>query len=324
MKITITGSLGNISRPLTKVLVQKGHEVTVISSKPKKQKEIEALGAKAAIGTIEDVAFLTAAFSGADAVYTMLPSPDYSNLAPNTDLLAACQKIGNNYVQAIRQSGVKHVVHLSSVGAHLDKGNGALIVHHIIEKILRELPPDVAIMFMRPTGFYNNLYSFIDMIKGKGFIAQLLTLRFYGLIALLKGKTGIIASNYGGEDKTVWASPLDIAAAIAEELITPFVGRNVRYVASEELTCNQIATILGNAVGKPYLKWVIISDKQMQSGMESFGMPKNIAAGLVEMQAAVRTGLIDEDYYRNRPKKMGKVKMKDFAKEFAEVYNQKQ
>lgn len=52
-------------------------------------------------------------------------------------------------------------------------------------------------------------------------------------------------------------------------------------------------------------------------------MPKNIAAGLVEMQAAVRTGVIDEDYYRNRPKEMGKVKMKDFAKDFAAVYNQK-
>ncbi len=323
MKITITGSLGNISKPLTEELVRKGHSVIVISSNPEKQAAIEALGATAAIGTIEDVAFLTATITGADAVYTMLPPPDYSNLNPNLDLLAECKKIGNKYAQAIRQSGVKRVVHLSSVGAHLDKGNGLLIFHHIMEKILGELPSNVAITFIRPTGFYNNLYSFIDMIKGKGFIAQLLTLRFYGLIPLLKGKTGIIASNYGGEDKTVWVSPLDIATVIAEEITTPFVGRNVRYVASEELTCNEIASILGTAVGKPFLKWAILSDKQLQSGMESLGMPKNIAAGLVEMQAAVRTGVIDEDYYRNRPKEMGKVKMKDFAKDFAAVYNQK-
>ena len=155
MKITITGSLGNISKPLAKELVYKGHAVTVISSKPKKQKDIETLGAKAAIGTIEDVAFLTATFTGADAVYTMLPPPDYSNLNPNLDLLAECRKIGNKYALAIRQSGVKRVVHLSSVGAHLDKGNGLLIFHHIMEKILGELPSDVAITFIRPTGFYN-------------------------------------------------------------------------------------------------------------------------------------------------------------------------
>lgn len=46
MKITITGSLGHIGRPLTNGLVQKGHAVTVISSNPERQKEIEALGAK--------------------------------------------------------------------------------------------------------------------------------------------------------------------------------------------------------------------------------------------------------------------------------------
>ena len=45
MKITITGSLGNISKPLTIELVQKGHAVTVISSNPERQKQIEALGA---------------------------------------------------------------------------------------------------------------------------------------------------------------------------------------------------------------------------------------------------------------------------------------
>jgi uncharacterized protein YbjT (DUF2867 family) len=66
MKLIITGSLGHISKPLTEILVQKKHAVTVISSKPEKRKEIEALGATAAIGTIEDVAFLTHTFTGAD------------------------------------------------------------------------------------------------------------------------------------------------------------------------------------------------------------------------------------------------------------------
>jgi nucleoside-diphosphate-sugar epimerase len=62
MNIVLTGSLGHISKPLAEDLIQKGHAVTVISSKAAKQKDIEALGAKAAIGSIEDVAFLTKAF----------------------------------------------------------------------------------------------------------------------------------------------------------------------------------------------------------------------------------------------------------------------
>jgi 3-hydroxyisobutyrate dehydrogenase-like beta-hydroxyacid dehydrogenase len=51
MKITLTESLGNIGKPLTRDLVSKGHSVTVISSNPEKKKEIEASGAKAAIGS---------------------------------------------------------------------------------------------------------------------------------------------------------------------------------------------------------------------------------------------------------------------------------
>ncbi len=77
MKIVVTGSLGHISKPLTQELVKKGHSVTVISSKPEKQQDIEALGARAAIGTLEDVDFLATTFRGADAVYTMVPPPNF-------------------------------------------------------------------------------------------------------------------------------------------------------------------------------------------------------------------------------------------------------
>ncbi len=49
MKITITGSLGNISKPLTKRLVQEGDRLTEISSDQERRPEIGALDAKAAI-----------------------------------------------------------------------------------------------------------------------------------------------------------------------------------------------------------------------------------------------------------------------------------
>ncbi len=319
MKIIVTGSLGNISKPLTKELVGKGHVVTVISSKAEKQKEIEALGATAAIGTLENVKFLTSAFTGADAVYCMLPPFNYFD--PDLDIMAATRKLATNYAEAIRASGVKQVVHLSSIGAHTDKGVGLLAFHHLAESILRELPSDVIIKHMRPVGFYNNLYDFKDTIKGKGFLGLFLTLRFSGFVNLIAGKTGVIAANYGAEDRMPWVSPIDIASAIAEELTTPFVERKVRYIASEELTCNEIANTIGTAIGKPYLKWALMSDKDMLGGLKMFKVPQSRAEGIVEMNAGMHSGLVNEDYYRNKPKVMGKVKMKDFAKEFAAVYN---
>jgi uncharacterized protein YbjT (DUF2867 family) len=293
MKVVVTGSLGNISKPLTKELVQKSHKVTVISSNPEKQKNIEALGATAAIGSLEDIDFLVATFSGADALYCMVPPNNYFD--QNLDLIAYYRRLGNNYAQAIGQSSVKRVVNLSSIGAHLDQGSGILLGTHHVEQILNELSSDVAITHLRPTSFYYNLFGYVDMIKKEGFIA----------------------ANYGAEDKVPWVSPIDIATAISEEIITPFVGRNVRYVASEELTCNETARILGAAIGQPDLKWIIIPNEQMLSGLEAAGMNPQIAAGLVEMYASLHSGLLAEDYYRNKPTVMGKVKLTDFAKEFA-------
>ena len=321
MKIIVTGSLGNISKPLTKKLVQKGNHVTVITTNSEKQKDIEALGAKAASGNIEDIPFLTATFTGADAVYCMLPVFDYFD--PNLDIMVATRRLISNYAQAIRESGVKKIVHLSSIGAHTDKGNGLLAFHHLAESIFKELPSDIIIKHVRPVGFFNNVYDFMTMIKGKGFGGVYLTLRYSGFINLITGKMGVIAANYGADDKMPWVSPIDIAAAISEELTTPFVERKFRYIASEELTCNEIAKTIGEAIGKPYLKWPLMSDKEMLSGLKMFKIPKVRAEGIVEMNAAQHSGMLFEDYYRNPPKEMGKVKMKDFAKEFAVVYNQK-
>ncbi|MCB0193606.1 MAG: NAD(P)H-binding protein [Anaerolineae bacterium] len=297
MKIVVTGSLGHISRPLTEALVQKGHAVTVISSTPKRRKEIEALGAAAAIGTMEDADFLTATFTDADAVYCMIAAHNYFDA--NFDLMTTASSIAHNYKQAIQQTDVKRVIHLSSIGAHTDKNNGILRFHHLAENILRELPADVAIKHLRPVAFYYNLYGFVDTIK----------------------RQGVMASNYGADDQVPWVSPLDIAAVAAEEIVTPFKGRTIHYIASDEPTCNKIASTLGAAIGQPDLQWIVIPDEQMQNRMIAAGMNPVIAEGLVKMQASMHTGELFEDYYRNRPV-LGPIKIEDFAEEFAMVFNQ--
>src|SRR5690349_15071348 len=125
MKITITGSLGNISKPLAELLISNGHEVTIISSDPKKINNIETLGAKAAIGSVADVAFLTSAFSGADVIYTMVP-PNWTA----SNYREYIRETGNNLRDAIKASGVKRVVNLSSIGAHLSEGTGPIAGMH--------------------------------------------------------------------------------------------------------------------------------------------------------------------------------------------------
>lgn len=291
MKIIVTGSLGNISQPLATELVRQGHAVTVISSNPDRQPAIEALGAAAAIGSLEDADFLAATFAGADAVYVMVP-PNFA--AP--DLRGYFQRIGRHYAQAIRQAGVPRVVQLSSWGADRNHGTGNILGPHDVEEILAALP-GLALTHLRPTTFFTNYYGFLGIIKNAGFLG----------------------ANIAGSHRGALVHPLDIAAAAAEELTNPAAGRTVRYVASDERTSDEVARVLGAAIGRPDLRWVEFSDEQMRENLLQNGLPASTADGIVDIYISLRTGQLGEDYERHKPA-LGQVKLEDFAQEFAAAY----
>jgi uncharacterized protein YbjT (DUF2867 family) len=154
---------------------------------------------------------------------------------------------------------------------------------------------------MRPVGFYYNMFAFIDTIKTQG----------------------AIVTNYGGDAVEPWVSPVDIAAAVAEELVSSVGGRRVRYVASDEVSPNEVARILGEAIGRPDLKWVAIADEALLSGLTAAGMNTQFATGYVEMNASRRDGVLYADYHRHRPV-LGRVKLVDFARDFAAAFTAKQ
>jgi len=292
MKITVTGSLGNISKPLAEKLIRAGHQVTIISSNKDRVAEIEALGAKAAIGSVEDGAFLTGAFRGADVVYTMAP--------PNFKAANYRQYItgtGHHYAAAIQAAGVKRVVNLSSIGAHLPDGTGPVAGLHGVEQILNKLE-GVSILHLRPAFFYTNFYRNVDMIKTAGFLG----------------------ANYGEDSTIVLVHTEDIADAAAEEIQRPFTGTGVRYVVSDERTGTEIASVIGAAIGKPGLKWVEFTDEQALNGMIQAGLLEDHAKNYVELNAAARSGILFEEYYSNKPLEPVKRKFEQFATEFASAY----
>ncbi|TCD03485.1 NAD(P)H-binding protein [Pedobacter psychroterrae] len=292
MKITLTGSLGNISKPLAETLVAAGHEVTVITSNEDKVAAIEAFGAKAAVGSVEDVDFLTGAFSGKDAVYTMVP-PNFGA----ADIRKFIASVGEKYAQAIQASGVKQVLNLSSIGAHLDGGTGPIAGLYDVEQTYAKLEA-VAIKHLRPAYFYVNFYGSIGMIK----------------------HAGILGSNYDAETPLVLVHPNDIAAAAAEELQHGFTGHSIRYVVSDESTAVEVASVLGAAIGKPELPWVEFNDEDTLQGMIQAGLPEVMAKSYVEMGDATRSRKLFGHYFDNRPATLGKIKLEDFAKEFAQAF----
>lgn len=292
MRITITGSLGHIGKPLTDQLVQNGHAVTVISSQPQRQQSIVALGATAFIASIDEPEHLAKAFENTDAVYCMIP-PDFNEL----DQITYYERIGLCYANAIRRSGVKRVVNLSSYGAHLEKGAGFISGSYKVEKLLDAIP-GIALTHIRPGFFYYNLLNFINMIK----------------------KSGFIGAVYGGEDKLAMVSPEDIACAVSEEIVMLNQPDKIRYVVSDDRTCNAVARALGKEIGKPDLEWKTLPQEQVLRSLLTNNVPENAAKNLVELGLATHSGVLREHYENNKPV-FGKVKLQDFATHFAEVFN---
>jgi uncharacterized protein YbjT (DUF2867 family) len=132
----------------------------------------------------------------------------------------------------------------------------------------------------------------------------------------------ILGSNYSGDDKLVLSHPKDVAAAIAEELQSAGNGIKVKYIVSEALTGNEVAAILGNAIGEPNLPWVEFPDEQFKQGMLSVGLPPELADLLTEMGQGIRAGIMTKDFFETKSEITGKIMFKQFAEEFKSRYQQ--
>jgi uncharacterized protein YbjT (DUF2867 family) len=292
MKYVLTGSLGHITKPLAEKLIAAGHEVTIISSTPERSAAIKELGAIPAIGKVEDAGFLTKIFTGVTAVYTMVPptlsEPHWKEYIGG---------LGKVFATAISASGVKKVVNLSSIGAHMPEGCGPVSGLHFVEEALNALP-NVDVKHLRPAYFYLNLLNRIGMIKTTG---------FYG-------------NNFGGDQLLPLVHPVDIAPVAAEELLSlAFTGKSYRYIVSDERTSKEITSVLGAAIGKPELPYVECTDADNLKGMLQAGLPEEPARNYVEMGSAIRSGEMSSDFNKNKVIS-GKTKLEDFAKEFAAAF----
>lgn len=293
MKIIITGSLGNVAQPLAKELISEGHHITVISSNESKKAEIEKLGARAAIGSIADPEFLIRTFEGADAAFLMTPpSMGEEHIVEQTI------NAGKNYAEAVKRTGIKKAVMLSSVGAGSAIENGPIKGLHQIEKLYSELE-HTSVVFLRAGYLYINFFSDIPLIKN----------------------AGILGANYPGNTEVPLVHPKDIAKAAAEQLLENTVGHTIRYIVSDLRPASDFAKVLGNAVEKPELPWVEFKDDESLNGMLQAGLPQEMAELYTEMGRGLRTGIVQKDFIEHGALVKGTTRLEDFSEEFAEVFN---
>jgi uncharacterized protein YbjT (DUF2867 family) len=241
---------------------------------------------------VEDVHFLSDTFKDADAVYIMVP-PKWDA----TNWKEWIATIGSNYARAIKKTDVRYVVNLSSMGAHMPDGCGPVSGLYYVEEALNALE-GANIKHLRPAYFYHNFMAQFDMIK----------------------HAGIMGANFGDNPVPI-VHPADVAEVAADELLNlAFTGHSVRYIVGDECTGAEISKIIGEAINKPGLPWVVLSDEQNLGGAIQAGLSEEVAKNYTEIGTAIRTGEMTEDYYRNKSA-LSRIKFRDFAAEFAAAFN---
>jgi uncharacterized protein YbjT (DUF2867 family) len=293
MKFVVTGAAGHVSRPLTELLLEKWHDVTVVGRNPKNLEGLVKLGAKSAIGDMGDVPFLTETFQGADGVYLMLPP-----MWDSDDQKKQSVRYARNFSDAIRATGVKNVVFLSSYGAHRLDDAGAISGCGLAEVVLNELDA-VNVLSLRAGYFYSNLLLSLDLVKTAGHMGN--------MFAIPDGTFTVV-------------DPDDIARVAAEALDTlNFKEHSHVYVISDLTGTDEIASLIGKEIGVPDLRWVKFPAEDMKQVLLNFGFAEGAANDYVEMFATLDTGLLFEDIQKSKPKIEG-TPIEDFAKTWAAAY----
>lgn len=289
----ITGATGNIGSRVADILLARGEKVRLISRDAARLQQYVERGAEPAVGDLKDTKFLTEAFTGVKAVYSMIP-PDYEA----RDFRSYQNVVGISIATAINNAGVSHVVNLSSQGADLPRGTGPILGLRDQEERLNELR-DVNVLHLRCTYFMENLLAEVPFIHEHGFAG----------------------SAVRGDLKFAMIATRDIADRVAGYLLArDFSGKSYRdLLGQRDLTMQEAFTIIGRRIGIIDLKYVQFSYEDAAMAMVDMGLSPNFSALLVEMSRALNTGL----FAVNRPRTAENstpTSIEEFATFFAEVY----
>ena len=268
----IIGATGNTGKPIALGLLDKAQSVRIVSRDSAKAQDLVSKGARHFATSTTDVAGLKKAFNGADAAYIMLPG-DFAA----KDIAASQLANVNALAEALKGSGIKHVVTLSSVGAHLKEGAGVVQgLQRMEEKF--NTAPDIHFLHLRATYFLENGLNFAGMVK----------------------RMGIIGSPVRADLKVPMVATQDIAAVALKHLLSlDFSGKGHEYIlGSRDYTYAEIAKIYGKALGKPELNYVQFPYDDSKKAMIQMGLGESYVDGLHQFVKSLNEGKVLEDVRR--------------------------
>lgn len=263
----VTGATGNTGSVVAEKLLAKGEKVRVLGRDAKRLERFTTRGAEAFVADATSADALTKAFSGAKAVYAIIPP----NIAA-PDVRAYQEQVSDDLAAAITKSGVKHAVVLSSFGADKPDKTGPVLALHDLETKLNAIA-GLNALYLRAGYFMENLLPQVGVIQS----------------------FGMVAGPVRPDAPLPMIATRDIGAVAADALLKlDFNGKQLRELQGpRDVTYNDVAKIVGAAIGKPDLKYQQLPAAQLKPALTQMGMSPNMVDLLFEM-----TGSLDSGYMK--------------------------
>jgi uncharacterized protein YbjT (DUF2867 family) len=258
----ILGASGNTGSIVANFLLSKGKKVRVIGRDPGRLQRFVDKGAEAFTADMGDAAALTKAFSGARAAYLLLPpakSPEEQGR--DSDAIA----------KAVKESGLRYAVHLSSYGAQVAEGAGPVSGLHSSEQKLNPIS-SLNVLHVRAAYFMENNLAAIGMIHHMG---------IFGNALLPDVKLPMVATR-------------DVGNYAAQRLLDlDFSGKQTREVHGErDLSMTETTAVIARGIGKPDLRYQQFPYDQVQQVLIQMGVPPKGAAMYIEMYKSINAGIL--------------------------------
>jgi uncharacterized protein YbjT (DUF2867 family) len=255
----ITGSTGNIGRPLVEQLHNEGHDVRALVRDPSRA-ELLPDGIDIAVGNLDNADSVAAALREIDSVFLLHAGPGNTQ----TQIM----------IDAARSAGVHRIVLLSSIGARLIPLAGFIPgTLAAREDLLRSSGLDVT--YLRPNGLMSNALSWADGIRDEKRIV-----------------------NPTGQGTQPVVDPDDIARVAALVLTQDgHVGHGYILNGPQALTAGEQVEILSDVLGY-HIDLVDVTPEQLAQDSIEHGTPVQLAAAmrnLNELFHAGRAGVIADD-----------------------------
>jgi len=258
----ILGASGNTGSIIADFLLSKGRNVRVVGRDAERLQRFVRKGAEAFTADMIDAAALTKAFSSAHAAYLVLPPiTSREDQERQSDAIA----------KAVKDSGLRYAMYLSSYGAHVPQGTGPVTGLHSAEQKLNAVS-GLNVLHLRAAYFMENNLAAIGMIRGMG---------IFGHALLPDLKIPMIATR-------------DVGDYAAQRLLDlDFSGKQTRELLGErDLSMTEVTAAIARGIGKPDLRYQQFPYDQMQQALTQVGMPSKKAAVYIEMFQAINAGVL--------------------------------